>query len=204
MTALCLIPLMAFAAFGVDLASFYSRASYLQKSADAAALAGTVWMPNMTKSTLVACDSLKNNGIDGGDCGTADGPFEIAIGQGSTSSSLRVDVTDPNATRYFSQVISSGDQRLTRSAEAEYNLPLPLGSPLNYFGGDRSRDHAADTRQLPADRLACRLHLADPREQAVQPGTTAENRRLDGHVVNRWCLQRTSATRRCEWTAVRC
>ena len=75
MTALCLLPLMAFAAFGVDLASFYSRASYLQKSADAAALAGTVWMPNLTKARQIACDSLLNNGIDGGDCGT--GPFGV-------------------------------------------------------------------------------------------------------------------------------
>ena len=70
MTALCLLPLMAFAAFGVDLASFYSRASYLQKSADAAALAGTVWMPNLTKARQIACDSLLNNNIDGGDCGS--------------------------------------------------------------------------------------------------------------------------------------
>ena len=50
-TALLLIPLMIFAAFGVDLASWYSRISYLQKSADAASLAGTVWMPDLTKAT---------------------------------------------------------------------------------------------------------------------------------------------------------
>ena len=134
MTALCLLPLMAFAAFGVDLASFYSRASYLQKSADAAALAGTVWMPNLTKARQIACDSLLNNNIDGGDCGT--GPFNVTIARGSTATSLLVTVTDPAATKYFSQVFGSGDQALTRAAEAEYNLPLPLGSPLNYFGGD--------------------------------------------------------------------
>ncbi len=137
LTALALIPLMTFAAFGVDLASWYSRSSFLQKSADAAALAGTVWMPNLGKSTTVACDSLLENGIDGGDCGT--GPFGVEIDRGSTSTSLRVTVTDPNATRYFSQVIDSGNQALTRSAEAEYNLPIPLGSPLNYFGGDYTR-----------------------------------------------------------------
>ena len=137
MTALCLLPLMAFAAFGVDLASFYSRASYLQKSADAAALAGTVWMPNLTKARQIACDSLLNNNIDGGDCGT--GTFNVTIDPGSTANSLLVTVTDPSATRYFSQVFGNGDQALTRSAEAEYNLPLPLGSPLNYFGGDADR-----------------------------------------------------------------
>jgi len=137
MTALCLIPLMTFAAFGVDLASWYSRASYLQKSADAAALAGTVWMPNLTQSTTVACASLLENGIDGGDCGTGD--FDVTVERGFTATSLRVIVSDPSATRYFSQVLGNGSQRLTRSAEAEYNLPIPLGSPLNYFGGDSTR-----------------------------------------------------------------
>jgi Putative Flp pilus-assembly TadE/G-like len=136
-TALCLIPLMTFAAFGVDLASWYSRTSYLQKSADAAALAGTVWMPNLSKSRQIACDTLEKNGIDGGVCGTGD--FEVTIVQGSTPTSLLVTVTDPSARRYFSQVLGGGDQRLTRTAEAEYNLPIPLGSPLNYFGGDADR-----------------------------------------------------------------
>ena len=85
----------------------------------------------------VACDSLLNNNIDGGDCGT--GNFNVTIDRGSTATSLLVTVTDPAATRYFSQVFGSGDQALTRSAEAEYNLPIPLGSPLNFFGGDTTR-----------------------------------------------------------------
>mgnify|MGYP001460829428 CR=1 FL=1 len=136
-TALLLVPMMIFAAFGVDLASWYSRISYLQKSADAAALAGTVWMPNEAKATQVACESLAKNGISGSpDCGT--GPFEVTV-VGIGTSTLRVTVTDPSAARYFSQVVSGGNQRLTRSAEAEYNLPIPLGSPLNYFGGDATR-----------------------------------------------------------------
>jgi len=66
-------------------------------------------------------------------------PFGVDVDKGSTPTALLVSVTDPNATRYFSQVFGDGDQALTRSAEAEYNLPIPLGSPLNYFGGDASR-----------------------------------------------------------------
>ncbi len=147
-TALALVPLMIFAAFGVDLASWYSRISFVQKSADAAALAGTVWMPDLTKSTTVACASLRENGMTGGpSCGT--GPFEVTVARGSTSTSLRVTVTDPSAARYFSQVMGSGDQRLSRAAEAEYNLPIPLGSPLNFFGGDHTR-----TAQAPVTTYA--------------------------------------------------
>ena len=161
MTALCLLPLMAFAAFGVDLASFYSRASYLQKSADAAALAGTVWMPNLTKARQIACDSLLNNNIDGGDCGT--GTFNVTIARGSTATSLLVTVTDPAATKYFSQVFGNGDQALTRSAEAEYNLPLPLGSPLNYFGGDTDRTN------VPAVPPTCGVAWPNPYNNSRRP-----------------------------------
>jgi hypothetical protein len=142
MTGLALIPLMVFAAFGVDLASWYSRISYIQKAADAAALAGTVWMPDVTEATDVACESLERNGITGGECGT--GPFDITVERGSTATSLRVIVTDPDAQRYFSQVFR-GQQSLTRQAEAEYNLPIPLGSPLNYFGGDHTRTQPPQT-----------------------------------------------------------
>lgn len=158
-TALCLIPLMTFAAFGVDLASWYSRTSYLQKSADAAALAGTVWMPNLTKARTIACESLLRNGIDGGDCGAGD--FEVTIARGSTSTSLRITITDPNAKRYFSQVLGGGQQRLTRMAEAEYNLPIPLGSPLNYFGGDE------DTTVLPTPDPV--FSVSWPTDSATRP-----------------------------------
>jgi hypothetical protein len=56
---------------------------------------------------------------------------------------LRVTVTDNDATRFFSGIFMSGPHDLSRSAEAEYNLPLPLGSPLNFFGGDRTKTQAA-------------------------------------------------------------
>lgn len=137
MTGLVLVPLMMFAAFGVDLASWYSQISYLQKSADAAALAGTVWMPDLTKATAEAKASLRENGIVDKDEGGTD-DIDVEVLRGSRATSLRVVLTDNSATRYFSQVFA-GNQTLSRSAEAEYNLPIPLGSPLNYFGGDATR-----------------------------------------------------------------
>ncbi len=137
MTGLILVPLMIFAAFGVDLASWYARISYLQKSADAAALAGTVWMPDLTKATTEAKASLRENGIVDKDEGGTD-DIDVVVSRGSRATSLRVVVTDNSATQYFSQVFR-GPQTLSRAAEAEYNLPIPLGSPLNYFGGDSTR-----------------------------------------------------------------
>ncbi|MGE3620519.1 MAG: pilus assembly protein TadG-related protein [Acidimicrobiia bacterium] len=132
-TALMLVPLMLAAAFGVDIASWYTRVNDLQRAADSAALAGTVWMPNLEKATIVAEDSLERNGIVHGQDG-----ISVNIIPGSTENSLRVEILDEDVESYFGRVVNHR-QTLTRFAEAEYNLPLPLGSPLNYFGGDAGR-----------------------------------------------------------------
>lgn len=137
MTGLILVPLMMFAAFGVDLASWYSRISFLQKAADAAALAGTVWMPDFAKATSEAKASLRDNGVVDKDEGGTD-DIDVVVAVGSKPTSVKVTLTDNSAEPYFSQVFA-GNQTLTRSGEAEYNLPIPLGSPLNYFGGDSTK-----------------------------------------------------------------
>jgi hypothetical protein len=133
MVALLVIPLVIFAAIGVDVASWHARVNYLQSTADAAATAGSVWMPNLVKATTVATESLALNGIVAGV-----NDVTVDISEGATATSLRVVVTDHSADRYLSKMFE-GDQVLSRSAEAEYFLPLPLGSPLNYFGGDATR-----------------------------------------------------------------
>ena len=197
MTSLCLLPLMVFAAFGVDLASWYSRISYLQKAADAAALAGTVWMPEINEATDVACESLAKNGVTGAaDCGT--GPFVVRVSRGSTATSLRVSVTDPSATRYFSQVFR-GDQSLSRTAEAEYNMPLPLGSPLNYFGGDRSQIAQPNENYQRID-WPTDFTTRVPANRPCNPGTTAEG---GGWSATTWSGTGFNVGNpRCEWTAV--
>ena len=82
----------------------------------------------------------------------------------------------PSAARYFSQVFGGGDQALTRSAEAEYNLPLPLGSPLNYFGGDTSHDERLAHRSKYRTRST-----GPPTTTAVHvPANTPLQRRHDG------------------------
>lgn len=108
--------------------------SELQQAADAAALAGTVWMPNLQKATAAGADVLAANDIANGA-----NDVTVVMREGATPTSLRVEITDHSATRFFSAVFMDGDQALTRTAEAEYFLPLPLGSPLNYFGGDHAK-----------------------------------------------------------------
>lgn len=195
MTALFLLPMVSFAAFGVDLASWYSRINHLQKSADAAALAGTVWMPNLQKARDVAVDSLARNDIvDGHD------DVSVVIDEGATPTSLRVTITDHSATRWFSRFIH-GDQPLRRSAEAEYYLPLPLGSPLNYFGGDSSKTGLPDT---------VTVHWPVPHDGsgAYRPSNPSCNvGTASSQGLGRWTSTSYSATGwsssnpQCRWTA---
>lgn len=190
--ALMVIPLVFFAALGVDIASWHARVNQLQATADAAATAGSVWMPNLVKATTVAQESLAMNGIvdDVGD-------MEVVISEGATATSLRVVVTDRSATRYLSSMVS-GDQVLTRSGEAEYFLPLPLGSPLNYFGGDASKTPRLLTWPIPYDWVG--RGLVGP--YTCNVGTAS------AQALGRWTSATaygtgfTSGAPQCRWTVV--
>ncbi len=62
----------------------------------------------------------------------------IAVTEGRSPTSLGC--RSRTTTRRACSPSATTDPDLTRSAEADYYLPLPLGSPLNYFGGDRLED----------------------------------------------------------------
>ena len=140
--SLMLLPMMVFAAFGVDLAAWHARANALQTAADSAALAGSVYMPDLVRAQTEATTSLAANGfVSGTDFVTVESK-RISTNENA----LQVTVTDSDVDRYFSQVFS-GKQKIVVSSVAEYNLPLPLGSPLNYFGGDATKTVAASVPQ---------------------------------------------------------
>jgi Flp pilus assembly protein TadG len=199
LVAVMLFPLLLFAAYGVDLAAWHSRVTYLQKAADAAATAGAVWMPNLSKATLVANESLDQNKIVSGV-----GGMVVTISEGVTATSLRVTVSDHSADRYLSSVVN-GRRVLTRSAEAEYFLPLPLGSPLNYFGGDRSKTQLADTTSYVVSWPTPPMGASRPTVGPTYPCNVGTS---SAQVLGRW----TSATvydsagytgsTQCQWTAV--
>jgi hypothetical protein len=200
LVALMLVPLVLFAAYGVDLAAWHARLTFLQKNADAAATAGVVWMPNLSKATQIATDTLAYNGIVSG----TDDVF-VTVAEGATPTSLRVTVSDHSAARFFSTMIS-GNQQLTRSAEAEYYLPLPLGSPLNYFGGDRTKTQLPDTTVYAVDWPTPAGSASRPTVGPTFPcnvGTSA------AQALGRWTSATvfdsagyTAGASQCQWTAV--
>ena len=57
--ALVLVIMLMFAAFTVDFGSWYTRSAELKRAADAAALAGVVWMPEFDQAQQYALATAK-------------------------------------------------------------------------------------------------------------------------------------------------
>lgn len=130
LTAMLLVPLMLISALAVDVGSWYSRGLALQRAADAAALAGVVYLPNgLDEATEVALDAIRKNGIDP-DAST----ISVTVARDpSFPKRLNVVLTDSNVPTFFGAVVRDSIT-MTREATGEYILPVPLGSPNNFLG----------------------------------------------------------------------
>jgi hypothetical protein len=131
MIGLMVIPLMVFVAFAVDLGAWFAQGSKVQRSADAAALAGVVWLPIAANASAAATSVATANGYTNGTAGAVVTPSV------ASSTQYQVSITSP-APRFFSQVFGTKAFTITRTAIAEFNKPIPLGSPTNQFGNDVS------------------------------------------------------------------
>ena len=127
--AIILPVLFVSAAFTVDFGIWYSRAAQLKRGADAAALAGVVWMPDFTQAKTHALTAAARNGFQ-------DGVNNITVSVDQVPGKdreLSVIITDNKAAQIFSSLVFKG-QKIARTSTAEYVLPVPMGSPKNTFG----------------------------------------------------------------------
>jgi hypothetical protein len=131
MTALLIIPMMVATAFSVDYGAWLAQGARMQRAADAASMAGVVWLPNKTKADTEARNVLTANGYitTGGSANAT-----VAFPTLSDQTKYRVELSQ-GTQRYFSRLFVS-NMTMKRSATAEYNKPVPLGSPANKFGND--------------------------------------------------------------------
>ena len=138
MFAMLLIPILLFVGFSVDVGSWYSRASDMQKAADAASLAGVVWLPDLDKARDVAKETAKKNGFD-----DAHPDIDVIVAQSeSVANRLQVSIRDRSVGSFFYTSLGGEDLDMSRRSYAEYVTPVPMGSPRNYFGtGTLLRDH---------------------------------------------------------------
>lgn len=127
--ALTLTVLMAMAGFSLDVGNWYYVAQREQKSADAAALAGVVYLPQRVAPGSASYDMAKTIGADNGFS-----PGQVAVsGVNGNPTQLAVSVTE-TVNNPFAGVVGYHSQTLTRRAIAEYESPVAIGSPSSIFG----------------------------------------------------------------------
>jgi Flp pilus assembly protein TadG len=130
--------LMGLAAFATDLGWFYLNANRIQRAADAAALAGVIYMPDKfdTDASDTALQVAAANGFTDGVSGVVVTPSKVQDASGPDSPfELKVTISVDVPT-FFLKVFGEEAQTITRTATAEYLPPLPMGSPGSTFGND--------------------------------------------------------------------
>lgn len=130
--ALLLTVLLGFTAWAVDYGHWLRERTRMQKAADAAALAGAVFMPEnsggiaFTTARQVAARNGYPDGVGG---------ISVAVSVGAYPNQLRVRITRTVQNR-FAQVVGFATTTLRRTAVAEYQRAVSMGSPSSRYGND--------------------------------------------------------------------
>ncbi|MBI2703841.1 MAG: hypothetical protein HYX32_00910 [Actinobacteria bacterium] len=138
-TALFLVPMVAFTAYAVDLGAWFARAAKIQRAADAAALAAAPMLPDNAKAASAAVQSLVKNGFcttgSTSTCTPTDPDVSVTMGPvtGSTTKYF-VTLQDAKVDQYFSKLARPGGTLVNRQGTAERIRPVPMGSPRNFLG----------------------------------------------------------------------
>jgi Flp pilus assembly protein TadG len=122
--------LLGFCALSVDVARWYVEAERVQKAADAAALAGVVYLPQdfpTAKSTAIAVAA--RNGF------AVSSTVDVAVAVGARPSQLQVTVSS-TVSNAFATLLGVKTTTISRTAVTDYNGPAPMGSPCNTFGNE--------------------------------------------------------------------
>jgi hypothetical protein len=128
--AFLLTILIGMAAFVVDLAWIWSNQLQVQRAADAGALAGVVHLPgDPTGGIAAARDEAQKNGFEH----NVNGVVVTANPDPAFSRRMIVNVSAPIDTFFFG-LFGFDHVTVNRTAKAEYVLPVPMGSPENYYG----------------------------------------------------------------------
>lgn len=119
----------ALCAVVVDVAFYWVNTLRVQRAADAAALAGAVYLPgDKTTAFNEAWASATQNGYTGG------GGVTVTPVQ-DTGDPRQLDVTiSAGVPTFFARVVGFTSWPVSRTAKGVYVLPVPMGSPLAYYG----------------------------------------------------------------------
>lgn len=131
-----MIAFMMLCAMVVDIGWYWSSGLKIQRAADSAALAGSVWLPCTTPLVNGTCSpadaaalaAAKQNGY------VPDANTTITtVVDGNDPRQLDVNISTKVGT-YFLRAVGIQTLPEAKSSKAEFVLPVPMGSPLNYYG----------------------------------------------------------------------
>jgi Flp pilus assembly protein TadG len=133
--------LVAIVAAVVDVGNIWNNSLHVQQAAEAAAMAGVPYMPgDFTTASTKATDAAGRNGFSS--------PTSTITPTVNSESIRRLDVTISRSFgTYFLRLLGINQVRVTRTATAEYTLPVPMGSPLSIYGDNSGYFWAAAEAQ---------------------------------------------------------
>ena len=162
----------------------------MQRAADAAALAGAIYLPgDPAKAYSTARDEATKNGFTSGVNGVTVTPLQDTVNKRR----LNVTVTG-SVGAFFAQSLGISSFASSATGRAEYYLPVPMGSPENYYGVFGMTRGIADR----ADRDQHEHQLGRRRHRPAGPDDRSV-RDLDGdqrHQAGRCVHRRTRPTSR--------
>ena len=160
--ALVFVPLLIFAAFATDIGSWYVEGQKIQRSVDAAALAGVAVLPDVDAAEQIARETAARNGfVDATPADNSDfetGPLPQVRVTVHSSEGIEVEIR-AEATAYLGQVVIPSIT-IERYAVAEWVQPVHMGNPTSALGTGTISE---STLGLPNDKmwLAVTSYCAD-------------------------------------------
>ncbi|TME59137.1 MAG: hypothetical protein E6I54_12665, partial [Chloroflexi bacterium] len=128
--AVMIVVLLGFTGLVTDVAWYEVNLMRIQRAADAAALAGVVYLPsNVAGAQTAALAESSKNGFANG----LNGVTVTATPEALNNRILGVTVSAP-VPSWFARLFGVAQFNARRNARAEFVLPVPMGSPQNYYG----------------------------------------------------------------------
>lgn len=141
------VVLLGGAALLADAAWWWTMEQKMQRAADAGALAGAVYLPNQQSVAFqAALEETRKNGFTHGQDDVVVTPRRDP----RNPRKLIVDIDKPVET-FFARVFSLVTVDVGVTGAAEYTLPVPMGSPENYYGVFGTVRDATFTEQVTVD-----------------------------------------------------
>ena len=132
--ALMLTVLIGLMGIALDTTYAWRQSLRVQKAADAAALAGVVYMPNcLTSCTNNATDTAGTTAAQNGFPAQTGVTTIAASAPAGSSRELDVSITTQVPT-LFARIFGINTWTVSRTAKAVYITPVPMGSPQPYYG----------------------------------------------------------------------